>query len=93
MLQGQAVAHIGNYLTMDTWQYAQLRTSAGITWWTAPGEDWRLDGADTISHLNEAGKHGWELVAMAEAASGGWLTGKERVTKYVLKRSVGPDSD
>jgi hypothetical protein len=42
--------------------------------------------ADVIEHLNNAGKNGWELVGVTEAAAGNTL-----VTKYVLKRGLDDD--
>jgi hypothetical protein len=71
---------------MTTWQYAQIRAAGGTVWWTGPGEDYRLDKSDVIAHLNDAGRNGWELVGVAEAATGSTL-----VTKYVLKRKAEVD--
>lgn len=69
--------------SMAVWQYAQIRAAGGTLWWTGVGDDRRLDGFDPIEHLNVAGKDGWELVGLTEAAVDHTL-----VTKFVLKGEV-----
>jgi len=68
---------------MAIWEYAQIRAAGGTLWWTATGDDRQLDGFDPIEHLNVAGKDGWELAGVTEAAVEHTL-----ITKYVLRREI-----
>lgn len=68
---------------MAMWEYAQIRAAGGTIWWTGVDDDRRLDGSDPIEQLNVAGRDGWELVGVTEAAVDHTL-----VTKYVLRREL-----